>query len=62
MTGTFEGAIYADCDLYRPAASCYMRDYGPFCAVCRATITATLRPFRPGASSARDPSPGAEHH
>ncbi len=47
VTGAFEGAVYADCNLYRPAARCYMRDYGPFCAVCRAAITATLAPFRP---------------
>ena len=25
--GTYEGAIYSDCNTYRPLPSCYMRDY-----------------------------------
>ncbi len=43
--GTYEGAIYSDCNIYRPLPSCYMRDYGPFCPVCAGVIRQTLQPF-----------------
>ena len=43
--GTYEGAIYSDCNTYRPQTSCYMRDYGPFCQVCARVIRLTLQPF-----------------
>ena len=45
--GTYEGAVYSDCNTYRPLPSCYMRDYGPFCPVCSGVIRATLQPFQP---------------
>lgn len=48
--GTYEGAVYSDCNTYRPLPSCYMRDYGPFCPVCAGVIRATLQPFQPGES------------
>lgn len=48
--GTYEGAIYSDCNTYRPLPSCYMRDYGPFCPVCAGVIRATLQPFQPAES------------
>ena len=39
MVGTFEGAKYFHCGIYRPEYSCMMRTTGsPFCAVCRRTI------------------------
>lgn len=45
--GTYEGAIYSDCNTYRPLPSCYMRDYGPFCPVCAEVIWETLASFLP---------------
>lgn len=45
--GTYEGAIYSNCNTYRPLPSCYMRDYSPFCPVCAGVIRATLQPFQP---------------
>lgn len=45
--GTYEGAIYSNCNTYRPLPSCYMRDYGPFCPVCSRVIRQTLQPFQP---------------
>ena len=48
--GTYEGAIYSDCNTYRPLPSCYMRDYGPFCPVCSGVITQILAPFQPAES------------
>lgn len=33
--GCYEGAGYQVHGLYRPAMHCMMRDYAPFCAVCR---------------------------
>lgn len=48
--GTYEGAIYSDCNTYRPLPSCYMRDYGPFCPVCTGVIRQTLQPFLPAES------------
>lgn len=45
--GTYEGAMYSDCNVYRPLPSCYMRDYGPFCPVCSGVIRQTLQPFLP---------------
>jgi hypothetical protein len=48
--GTYEGAIYSDCNTYRPVPSCYMRDYGPFCPVCAGVIRQTLQPFLPAES------------
>jgi hypothetical protein len=48
--GTYEGAVYSDCNTYRPLPSCYMRDYGPFCPVCAGVIRQTLQPFVPAES------------
>jgi hypothetical protein len=48
--GTYEGAIYSDCNTYRPLPSCYMRDYGQFCPVCAGVIRAVLQPFQPAES------------
>lgn len=48
--GTYEGAIYSDCDTYRPLPSCYMRDYGPFCPVCSQVIRDIMAPFLPAES------------
>lgn len=45
--GTYEGAVYSDCNTYRPLPSCYMRDYSPFCPVCSRVIRQTLAPFQP---------------
>ena len=33
--GVYEGAGYASKGVYRPAMHCMMRDYAPFCPVCR---------------------------
>ncbi|WP_247538647.1 IPT/TIG domain-containing protein [Ralstonia pseudosolanacearum] len=47
--GTFVGARYFHCGLYRPEYDCEMRTLGqPFCAVCRGVISDTLTPFLPG--------------
>jgi hypothetical protein len=48
--GTYEGAIYSDCNTYRPLPSCYMRDYAAFCPVCAGVIRAVLQPFQPAES------------
>jgi hypothetical protein len=45
--GAYEGAVYSDCNTYRPLPSCYMRDYAPFCPVCASVIRQTLEPFLP---------------
>jgi IgA peptidase M64/VWA domain-containing protein len=46
--GTYEGAIYSDCNLYRPLPNCKMRTLGsPFCPVCTRAIRMTLQPFQP---------------
>lgn len=45
--GTYEGAIYSNCNTYRPLPGCYMRDYAPFCPVCTSVIEQTLLPFQP---------------
>lgn len=48
--GTYEGAIYSNCNTYRPLPSCYMRDYSPFCPVCAGVIRQVLQPFQPAES------------
>ncbi|WP_293678462.1 M64 family metallopeptidase [uncultured Phenylobacterium sp.] len=46
IVGTFEGARYFHCDIYRPEYACMMRTTGsPFCAVCRQTIRNFFAPF-----------------
>ncbi len=44
--GTFEGAGYYHCGLYRGEYACRMRSLGnPYCAVCQAVIRRTLSPY-----------------
>jgi hypothetical protein len=44
--GTFEGARYFRCGLFRPSYDCRMRNLGvPFCAVCQDVIRTVLAPF-----------------
>ncbi len=57
--GTYEGADYSNCGVYRPLSSCYMRDYAPFCPVCARVIRQTLSPFLP-AESVAPPSPSLD--
>lgn len=38
--GVYEGAGYASHGVYRPAQHCMMRDYAPFCPVCRKRLEA----------------------
>jgi len=46
--GTYEGANYSDCGVYRPLANCKMRELvAPFCPVCAGVIEQTLAPFQP---------------
>lgn len=48
VVGTFEGARYYHCGLYRPQADCKMRKlHEPFCSVCRRVIDEFLEPFDP---------------
>lgn len=47
VTGAFEGGQYTTCGVYRPAATCYMRNYDPFCAVCTRVIRNALTMFQP---------------
>lgn len=49
--GTFEGAGYSNCGIYRPAWDCLMRNTStsaPFCAVCSEVIVQMMAQF-PGA-------------
>jgi hypothetical protein len=44
--GTFEGAYYRRCAVYRPVWNCKMRETrADFCPVCVAEISRTLQPF-----------------
>lgn len=44
--GTFEGAKYSHCGVYRPVWNCMMRDTGaPFCPVCTDRILTVMAPF-----------------
>lgn len=46
--GTFEGARYHHCGIYRPQYDCKMRKLAfPFCAVCDRVIRETLAPYDP---------------
>jgi hypothetical protein len=45
--GTYEGAQYQRCGLYRPFPDCYMRSNYVFCPVCARAIHQTLQPFLP---------------
>lgn len=44
--GTFEGAYYYHCDVYRPEFNCKMQNLGvPFCVVCSEAIRNTLSAY-----------------
>jgi len=45
VVGTFEGARYFHCAMFRPQFDCMMRNFAPFCAVCIKRIRETLTPF-----------------
>ncbi len=45
--GTYEGAIYSNCNAYRPSPTCCMRDHSAFCKVCDDAIRRVLAPFQP---------------
>lgn len=46
IVGTFEGAKYWHCGLYRPVYNCMMRvTWADFCPVCTQTILDTMAPF-----------------
>lgn len=40
--GVYEGAGYAPKGIYRPTPHCMMRDYAPFCPVCRRRLEAVI--------------------
>lgn len=51
VVGTFEGAMYNVCGVFRPELDCKMRTLtANFCEVCTDTITNTLTPFLPAES------------
>lgn len=55
LVGTFEGAGYYHCGLYRPQFDCKMRKLSaPFCAVCSRIISDFLTPFDPALCLTRD--------
>ena len=41
--GVYEGAGYSAKGVYRPAMHCMMRDYAPFCPVCRERLEAVYK-------------------
>jgi hypothetical protein len=46
--GTFEGAYYHHCGIYRPEFNCKMRALNnPFCGVCQQTIRQIMAPYLP---------------
>jgi len=48
IVGTFEGAKYSHCGLYRPVWNCMMRTTSaPFCPVCTKAIIEVMDPFAP---------------
>lgn len=52
--GTFEGANYSPCSVYRPVSDCMMRNTAAaFCPVCTRAIVAKLSPFA-------QPAPGGD--
>ncbi|MBR1785078.1 MAG: hypothetical protein IJ760_06555 [Bacteroidales bacterium] len=40
--GAYEGAGYSSTGVYRPAMRCMMRDYAPFCPVCKERLEAVI--------------------
>lgn len=46
IVGTFEGARYSHCGVYRPTWACKMRRAtDPFCPICESAVALTLRRF-----------------
>ena len=43
--GAYEGAGYSSKGVYRPAMHCMMRDYAPFCPVCRQRLEEVIKMF-----------------
>ncbi len=43
--GAYEGAGYSSKDVYRPAMHCMMRDYAPFCPVCRQRLEEVIKMY-----------------
>ena len=43
--GVYEGAGYSSKGVYRPAMHCMMRDYAPFCPVCRQRLEAVIKMY-----------------
>ena len=41
--GVYEGAGYSSKGVYRPAMHCMMRDYAPFCPVCRERLEEVIK-------------------
>ena len=41
--GVYEGAGYSSKGVYRPAMHCMMRDYAPFCPVCRERLEGVFK-------------------
>ena len=41
--GVYEGAGYSSKGVYRPAMHCMMRDYAPFCPVCRKRLEEVIK-------------------
>jgi IgA Peptidase M64 len=47
VVGTYEGALYEPCDLYRPFPDCYMRGNQAYCPVCARVIRRALQVYLP---------------
>jgi IgA peptidase M64 len=47
VVGTYEGALYERCGLYRPVPDCYMRANQVFCPVCARAIHRVLQAYLP---------------
>ncbi len=43
--GAYEGAGYSSKGVYRPAMHCMMRDYAPFCPVCRQRLEEVIKMY-----------------
>jgi hypothetical protein len=47
VVGTYEGALYERCGLYRPFPDCYMRGNQVYCPVCARAIRRVLQAYLP---------------
>jgi hypothetical protein len=43
--GVYEGAGYSSKGVYRPVMHCMMRDYAPFCPVCRSRLEEVIKTY-----------------